>query len=365
MILKEIITFLEQIAPSALQESYDNSQLLCGNVFQVIDQALICLDVTEAIVDEAISRKANLIIAHHPIVFSGLKSLTGKNYVERVIIKAIKNDIAIYAIHTNLDNVIEGVNAKIAEKIGLKNTRILAPKNHLLRKLVYFCPSESYEKVRQAIFDTGAGNIGNYSNASFNSSGIGTFEGNEKSQPQKGEKLHFEQVEEMRTEIIFPFFLQDKVIQTLKKTHPYEEVAYDVYALENEWKEVGSGLLGELVDEMEVTLFLKKIKEAFKCDVIRHTALVHQNIKTVALCGGSGSFLLNAAKAQNADIYISADFKYHEFFDAENKIIIADIGHYESEQFTIEFLFEKLSKKIPTFAFLLTGENTNPVQYYI
>lgn len=364
MKLKEIISYLEELAPRAYQESYDNSGLICGHKEMDVSKAIICLDAIEEVLDEAISKDANLVIAHHPIVFSGLKSLTGKNYVERVIIKAIKNDIAIYAIHTNLDNVLEGVNAKMAEKIGLLNTRILAPKSRILSKLVYFVPEKDAEKVKNALFNAGAGHIGNYSEASFEIEGKGTFRGNEKSNPVLGEKGRREEVKEKRTELIFPSYLQHQLVAVLKENHPYEEVAYDIYKLENSNQDIGSGMIGELENKMPIESFLKHIKTSFNCGCIRHTALVHQEIKKVAICGGSGSFLLAQAKAQKADIFITGDFKYHEFFDAENDIIIADIGHFESEQYTNELLFDKLTKKFPTFAFLLTGINTNPVKYF-
>ena len=364
MKLKQITSFLEEIAPRAYQESYDNSGLICGNMEMEISKAIICLDAIEEVLDEAISKKANLVIAHHPIVFSGLKSLTGKNYVERVIIKAIKKDIAIYAIHTNLDNVLEGVNAKMAEKIGLKNTRILAPKSNVLNKIVFFTPVNDAEKVKNAMFEAGAGNIGNYSEASFDLVGKGTFKGNENSNPVLGEKGRREEVQEIRTELIFPAYMQHKLVSVLKQNHPYEEVAYDIYKLENQNQEIGAGMIGFLENEMPVEIFLKELKKTFNCGCIRHTSLVNKTIKKVAICGGSGSFLLQNAKAQNADIFITGDFKYHEFFDAENDIIIADIGHFESEQYTNELLFDKLTKKFPTFAFLLTEVNTNPVKYF-
>lgn len=364
MKLNEIISFLEELAPPALQESYDNSGLICGDRSMKITKAIICLDAIEEVLDEAIEKGANLVIAHHPIVFSGLKSFTGKNYVERVIIKAIKNDIAIYAIHTNLDNVMQGVNAKISELLDIENPQILAPKSNTLSKLVYFSPKENAEQIKNALFEAGAGNIGNYSEASFTSEGKGTFKGNENSNPVVGKKLQRETVEEVRTEILIPRYLSSKIVSKLKEVHPYEEVAYDIYAIENKNQTIGAGMIGNLKEEMDTLEFLKKLKTTFKCGCIKHTKLVNKTIKKVALCGGSGSFLLKNAMQQKADIYITGDFKYHEFFDAENKLIIADIGHFESEQFTNELLYAKLTKKFPTFAFLLTEINTNPVEYY-
>lgn len=359
----EITSFLEQIAPLAYQESYDNSGLIVGDLNTEITQALVSLDCTEAIIGEAIARNCNLIISHHPIVFSGLKKITGKNYVERVIIKAIQNNIAIYAIHTNLDSVLYGVNGKIAEKLGLQGCRILAPKNSLLCKLVTYAPVAIADKVRQALFDAGAGNIGNYSEASFNSTGTGTFKGNENSNAFVGEKniRHYE--DEIKIEVIYETYKSGAILQTLRSNHPYEEVAYDILALSNLHQQVGSGLVGTLPQAMNEQEFLVYLKSVMKVSVIRHTELLGKTVKTVAVCGGSGSFLLGNALAAKADVFISADFKYHEFFDADNKILIADIGHFESEQFTPELLLEIITKKFPTFAIRLTEKNTNPIKY--
>ena len=365
MQLKEITQIIESVAPLAFQESYDNAGLIIGNPEDEISGILITLDITEEILDEAIGKNLNLIVAHHPIVFSGIKKLNGKNYVERCVAKAIKNDIAIYAAHTNLDSVFGGVNSKIAEKLNLRNCRILVPTADFLKKLVTFVPTADAEKVRQALFEAGAGHIGNYDSCSFNQSGAGSFRGNEATNPYVGKKnqLHFE--EETRIETIFPKHIQSKVIAALLKAHPYEEVAYDIYPLDNEYSEVGIGMIGELPEPMDEMKFLKNLKETFHCKMIRHTRLSGKPIFRVAVCGGSGSTYLNRAKAEKADIYISGDFKYHQFFDAENQIIIADIGHFESEQFTKEVFYELLTKKIPKFAIHLSELSTNPVNYLI
>ncbi len=364
MILKEIIAFLEALAPASLQENYDNAGLICGNKNMAITKAIICLDSIEEVVDEAISKNANLIISHHPIVFKGLKTFTGKNYVERVIIKALKNDIAIYAIHTNLDNVMQGVNSKICELLNIKSPKILAPKSNCLSKLIYFTPKNDTEIIKNELFKIGAGNIGNYSEASFEMLGKGSFKGNENSNPKIGQHNKREIVEEIRTELLVPKYLIAKVVHKLLEIHPYEEVAYDVYSLENKNQDIGAGMIGFLEEEMPTEKFMHKLKNIFKCKCIKHTKFTSKNIQKVALCGGSGSFLLPNAIQQKADIFITGDFKYHEFFDADERIIIADIGHYESEQFTNELLYSKLTKKFPTFAFLLTEINTNPIEYY-
>ncbi len=365
MKIKEIAQFIENIAPLTLQESYDNAGLIIGQLDDEISGILISLDITEEIIDEAIAKNLNFIIAHHPVIFSGIKKLNGKNYIERCVAKAIKNDVAIYAAHTNLDSIFGGVNSKICEKLELQNCRILAPTSGFLKKLATFVPTDHAEKVRQALFDAGAGNIGNYDSCSFNQNGIGSFRGNDQTNPFVGEKnqLHFEN--ETRIETIFPKNIQSQIIRALLEVHPYEEVAYDIYPLENEYAQAGIGMIGELQEPMEEINFLEKLKKTFGCKVIKHTQLSGKPIMRVAVCGGSGSSYLKNAIGQKADIFISGDFKYHQFFDAEQKIVIADIGHFESEQFTKEVFYELLTKKFPKFAVHLSAINTNPVNYFI
>ena len=364
MKVKDFIQVLESVAPSSFQENYDNSGLLTGNNENEVKGVLICLDSTEEVIQEAIDNNCNLLIAHHPIVFKGLKRINGSNYVERVIIKAIKNDIAIYAIHTNLDNVLHhGVNAKIAEKLGLTNLKVLDPKRGLLKKLYTFAPLEHAERVRNSLFAAGAGGISNYSECSFNVEGTGTFKGAEGSNPFVGEVGTRHHEAEIKIEVIFPAYLENNILKELLDVHPYEEVAYDIVSLDNQFDTVGSGLVGELSEPMDAVLFLNELKSKMKTDCIRHTAICKDKISKVAICGGAGSFLLKNAIRAKADIYISADFKYHEFFDAENQIIIADIGHYESEQFTIELIYDILLNKFPIFAILKSKVKTNPVSY--
>jgi dinuclear metal center YbgI/SA1388 family protein len=365
MLINQITNFLETIAPPSLQEDYDNAGLLTGNASMPCNAVLISLDCTEAIVQEAIDKKCNLIVAHHPIIFSGLKKINGKTYVERTIIKAIKNDIAIYAIHTNLDNVLHGVSGKIAEKLGLENVQILWPKKNILQKLVVFVPTKNAQQLTDAFFATGAGNIGNYSECSFISTGQGSFKPEDGATPQTGVIGKRETLEETKVEVIFPAWLQGQIITAMKANHPYEEVAHIIYNLANTYQETGSGIVGNLPEAVSEIDFLAKLSTIFKVKVVRHTALTGKKIQKVALCGGAGSFLINAAKAAGADIYITADVKYHEFFDADGQVLLADIGHYESEQFTIDLLFELLSDKFPNFALLKTGVDTNPVQYFV
>lgn len=360
--VNDIIQCLEQVAPPAYQESYDNSGLLTGTPGMKVNNVLVTLDCTEEIVDEAIRKNCEMIVAHHPIVFGGLKKINGKNYVERTVIKAIKNDIAIYAIHTNLDNVHNGVNRKIAEKIGLENLQILAPKSGLLKKLITFVPTDHLDTVKQAMFAAGAGNIGNYDECSFSSEGTGTFRGNDESKPFTGERGTQHHEKETRLEMIVPAVKQQAVVRALLQAHPYEEVAYDIFALDNAFAKVGSGMIGELKTALEPADFLEHLKQSMDLDCIRYTKPL-QPVKKVAVCGGAGSFLLKNAISAGADAYVSADFKYHEFFDAENHLMIADIGHYESEIFTKELLADIILKKFPTFAVILSNIRTNPINY--
>ncbi|HSZ85526.1 MAG TPA: Nif3-like dinuclear metal center hexameric protein [Puia sp.] len=363
--ISEIISHLETLAPPAYQESYDNSGLLTGNSNRECSGALISLDATEEVINEAIAKKCNLVVAHHPIIFSGLKKITGRNYVEKTIIAAIKNDIAIYAIHTNLDNVLHGVNAKMADKLGLVNRKIFLPKQSTLKKLYTFVPVANFEKVRNAVFNAGGGNIGDYSEAGFSIQGEGSFKAGENANPHVGEigKRHYEN--EVKFETVFPVYLQQQVIAALIESHPYEEVAYDIMELGNPNDRIGSGIIGELREETNEKTFLSHIKQSFSLTVIKYTRLLNKPVKKVAVCGGAGSFLISKALAANADFFITSDIKYHEFFDANDKMVIADIGHFESEQFTIDLLHEVLVKKFATFAVQKSGTLTNPVRYFL
>jgi dinuclear metal center YbgI/SA1388 family protein len=363
MKLNALTNYLESLAPLNYQEDYDNSGLIVGHADQEISQALISLDCTEAIVDEAIAHNCQLIISHHPIVFKGLKKFNGKTYVERVVEKAIKNSIAIYAIHTNLDHVATGVNKRIADRLSLVNTRVLSPKNNLLKKLITFVPVAQVETVRAALFAAGAGNIGNYSEVSFNADGTGTYKAGENANPFTGELGIQHREPEVRIETIYPANLENKILTALIMAHPYEEVAYDLIPITNAYTEVGGGLIGELSVPQEEIDFMYFVKDVMKAEVIRHTVFTGKKVRKVAVCGGSGSFLLKQAIAAGADVFVTADFKYHEFFDAEGKTVIADIGHFETEQFTQELLAEIISKKFPNFAIRLTKINTNPVKY--
>jgi len=363
MKIKEVISELELWAPTTYQESYDNSGLIVGDKEAEITGALICLDSIEEVIDEAIAKKCNLVIAHHPIVFSGLKTFVGKDYIQRTVIKAIKNDIAIYAIHTNLDHVIDGVNSEICNRLGLVNQKILAPKKDQLSKLAVFVPKENLDQVRDEMFKAGAGSIGKYDECSYVGEGQGSFRAGDNTKPYVGEigERHYES--EVKIEVVVPNYKLHQVIRKMVEAHPYEEVAYDIHPINNATKDIGSGMIGNLEKEENVTEFLKRVKETFKAGVVKYTSAAEiKTVRTVAVCGGSGSFLLNNAIAQKADVFITSDFKYHQFFDGKG-IVIADIGHFESEQFTIELIGRRLKEKFTTFAVHFTEVNTNPVNY--
>ncbi len=364
MKLNQLINKLDQWAPLSLQESYDNSGLLVGDPNQEINSILISLDIIEKTIDEAILGKFDLILSHHPIIFKGLKSLTGKTPEERAIIKAIQHNIAIVAMHTNLDNVLHGVNAKISEKLSLKDTQILAPISGNLKKLVVFIPENHLNEFRQAIFKAGAGHIGGYDQCSFGAPGTGTFRGGENAKPYVGEIGQLHQEEEVRFESIFPHYLQGKIIQAIHKNHPYEEPAYDIFSLENKNHQTGAGMIGELEHAMDEITFLRYLKENMQTKCIRHTSIGSKQIQKVAFCGGSGSFLIGAAKRQNADVFITGDVKYHDFFMADKHMMIADIGHYESEQFTKELLYDFLMENFSKFAVQISEHQTNPINYF-
>ncbi|MDG5492801.1 Nif3-like dinuclear metal center hexameric protein [Psychroserpens sp. SPM9] len=363
MIIKEVISYLEDLAPLAYAEDFDNVGLLVGDKNTEVSGVLVTLDTLETVVDEAIEKGCNLIVSFHPIIFKGLKSLTGKNYVERTVLKAIKNNIAIYAIHTALDNALRGVNDIICNTLGLVNKSILIPQKGTIKKLTTYVPVKNANALRTELFKAGAGNIGNYDHCSFNTEGTGTYRGNDDSNPTIGTKGQLHEEPEIQISVTFNKHIETKLLQTLVAHHPYEEVAFEVTSLDNYNQNIGIGMLGELKKEQETYTFLKFIKEKMKVSCIRHSEISKSTIKKVAVLGGSGSFAIAAAKRAGADVLITADLKYHDFFSAENDIILADIGHYESEQFTKNFLVDYLSKKITNFAVVLSTTNTNPVKY--
>ncbi|WP_299337252.1 Nif3-like dinuclear metal center hexameric protein [uncultured Psychroserpens sp.] len=363
MIVQDVINYLEELAPLQYAEDFDNVGLLVGDKNNEVSGVLVTLDTLEAVVDEAIQNNCNLIVSFHPIIFKGLKSLTGKNYVERTVLKAIKNDIAIYAIHTALDNALRGVNDIICDTLGLVNKKILIPQKGTIKKLTTYIPSKNANALRSQLFKAGAGNIGNYDNCSFNTEGTGTYRGNENSNPTLGNKGELHEENEIQISVTFNKHIESKLLNALFEHHPYEEVAFEVTTLDNYNQNIGIGMVGELEEGMPTETFLEFVKSKMNVSCIRHSEISTSSIKKVAVLGGSGSFAISAAKRSGADILVTSDLKYHDFFSAENNIILADIGHYESEQFTKNFLVDYLSKKITNFAVVLSTTNTNPVKY--
>ncbi len=362
--LREITGYLEGLAPLSLQESYDNSGLQVGDPGMDVTGILVALDVTEEVLLEAEKLGFNLVVAHHPIIFTGLKSITGRKGPERIVKLAIQKDIAIYSGHTNFDAISGGVNSALANRLGLVDQQILDPVSGELKKVVVYVPHAQLEQVRQAMFDAGAGEIGAYDSCSFNMEGTGTFRGGEGSHPFAGETGVFHKEPETRLETIIPASLAGKVVRAMTTAHPYEEVAYDIYPLDNRDPRRGMGMIGRLEDPMEEELFLGFLKDRFRAGVIRHTILLGKPVRKVAVCGGSGSFLLGKAKAAGADVFVTGDMKYHQFFEAEGKIVVMDIGHFESEQFTRELFYDLLMKKFPKFAVRLSETEKNPIKYF-
>ncbi|WP_321331484.1 Nif3-like dinuclear metal center hexameric protein [uncultured Bacteroides sp.] len=363
MKIKEIVSALERFAPLPLQDGYDNAGMQIGLTDAEATGALLCLDVTEAVLNEAIALGYNLIISHHPLIFKGIKSITGKNYVERCILKAIKHDIAIYSAHTNLDNAQGGVSFKIAEKIGLKNIHVLSEKENILLKLITFVPFAQADVVREALFSAGCGCIGDYDSCSFNLEGEGTFRAKEGAKPFCGTvgQLHHEG--EVRIETVLPAFKKEEVRKALIVAHPYEEPVYDFYPLLNAWQQSGAGVVGELESSETELDFLNRIKKTFDVGCLKHNRLSGREIRKVALCGGSGAFLLSNAIACNADVFITGEVKYHDYFGCESEILIAEIGHYESEQYTKEIFYSIIRDLFPNFVLQFSKVNTNPIKY--
>ena len=363
MQLSEITKHLEQLAPLAYAEDFDNVGLLVSHANDITG-ILVCHDALEEVIEEAIAKKCNLVVCFHPILFSGLKKITGKNYVERAVIKAIKNDIAIYSVHTALDNHQNGVNKIFSDALGLSNTKVLIPKQNFIHKLVTYTQLDNAEQLRNALFDAGAGNIGNYENCSFNSQGIGTYMGNENSNPEFGDRFEFVESKEIKIEVTFEKHLQNKILKALFSNHVYEEVAYEIYKTENEHQNIGLGMIGELEKPMQPADFLQFVKDKMECGGIRHSQFLTTEIKKVAVLGGSGSFAIKNAISAGADAFLTADLKYHQFYEAENKLLLADIGHFESERYTKNYIVDFLKEKITNFAIILSELNTNPVKYF-
>ncbi len=363
MIIKEVTDLLEELAPLAYAEDFDNVGLLVGDELNKVQGILVTLDTLENVVDEAIANNCNLIVSFHPIIFKGLKKITGANYVERVVLKAIQHNIAIYCMHTALDNSKDGVNAKICEVLGIKNPKILIPQKGTIKKLTTYVPIEESDKLKAALFTAGAGNIGNYSDCSFTNEGIGSFQAGEKANPTKGEINEFRKEKEAQIHITYPKAKEGNIIKALFANHPYEEVAYEIQTLDNTNQNIGMGMIGSLPEAIDEITFIEHAKKTMNVSVARHSSFLDKKVQRIAVLGGSGAFAIATAKAANADVFITADLKYHDFFQAEDKILLVDIGHFETEQFTKNLLVDYLKKKIPNFAVRLSESKTNPIKY--
>jgi len=363
MKISEIIHVIEDFAPLPLQESYDNAGLITGSPSEEATGGLFTLDVTEAVVDEAISLGYNLIIAHHPLIFKPLKRLTGKDEMERSVIKAIRNNIAVYAAHTNLDNVAGGVNSMICARLGLKKARILQPVSGGLRKVVVFVPVSHADTVRAAMFAAGAGTIGNYDSCSFNLAGKGTFRPLADSTPFVGTAGELHSESEIRIETVCPAYILNRVVNRMIEAHPYEEVAWDAYPLANDNPLTGSGMIAEFPEPLGEMEFLELVKKTFSASCVKYSPITGRKIRKVALCGGSGNFLIGNAMAAQADAFLTGELKYHDFFLADKKILLVEAGHYETEQFTKELLVQIVKEKFTTFATRISSIQTNPVNY--
>ena len=362
--IQSITDCLEQWAPPSLALSYDNCGLLIGDPNQLVKKALVSLDVTEGVVQEAIDQQANLIIAHHPIIFKGLRSIRPTTDSQRAIILAIKHDIAIYAIHTNLDRVDDGVNKALADRLNLSNRSVLEEASNLY-KLITFVPTKDLQVVRNALFSIGAGSIGEYKKTSFVSSGVGSFQGSASSNPSIGKAGEFTEVEEEKLEVLLTDTLLSSALKTLQEYHPYEEVAYDIVPLRNKNQNHGSGMIGELREPLSPDDFIQYLTNHLGLQLVRHSPLIKSKIKRVAICGGAGFDLLKNARQKGADAYVTADLKYHDFFEADSSLLLCDIGHYESEHWVIQEIKDYLTRNFANFAVLSTTVNTNPVHYSI
>ncbi len=364
MTIQNIIQHLESVAPLAYQASYDNAGVLVGDVQEKVEGVLICLDITIEILEEAKQKKCNMIIAHHPILFQPIKSITGKTLEEKIVISAIKQGIVLYAMHTNLDHISQGVNDMMAKQLGLKNLSILLPHTHILSKITAFVPSTHTDLLLQQLYQAGAGNLGKYTGCSFTTQGLGVFTPKKEAQPYTVISQGQTRVLEDRIELFFPTYLQNKIVETLHIYHPYEEVAYEVYPISNESKTVGSGMIGYLEIPYTVSDFLQLLKEKFYVPCVRYQKSCKEKIQKVALCGGSGSFLIEKAVAKKVDAFVTADIKYHDFFKTK-AILIADIGHYESEVGSIDIIKKILSEKFSNIVVEISTHNTNPIHYFI
>ncbi len=368
MTCKEIIKYFEEWAPKEIAWQKDNVGLQVGSLNNKLNNILLCLELHDQVIDDAIKKNCNLIISHHPLLFQPLKKIDLQNDKNsKLIEKLIKNNITLYSAHTNLDFTKEGVSFELAKKLKLNNIDFLVHQNSNQYKLSVFVPVDFVDKVANAIFENGGGRIGEYTNCSFRTKGNGTFKGSGNSNPYLGEKNKIELVEEIKLEVLVDSWKLKKILTAIFETHPYEEVAYDIYPLANSNKNYGAGTIGELDKPMHQKQFLDYVADNLKIKNFRYSK-GNNKIKKVALCGGAGSDLVKDALNSGADAFITADLKYHTFQDANEKILLIDAGHYETEIHSLDEVKRKLShytigKNINTKIFKYEG-STNPIFFY-
>jgi dinuclear metal center YbgI/SA1388 family protein len=361
-----IIKIIEDWAPKSIAWEKDNVGLQVGSLRREVKNILLCLDVNEKVIDEASKKNCNLIISHHPLLFRSLKKIDiERDQKSKILEKLIKKDITLYSAHTNLDFTKDGVSFQLADKLGLSNQRFLLNKSSNLNKLIVFVPVDNADKVAEAMHSAGAGIIGEYSHCSFRTIGMGTFKGSNKSKPSMGVKGKLNKVSEVKIEVLVNSFDLHKVISSMKKIHPYEEVAFDVYPMVNENFNYGMGVIGDLKKELTAKEFLTYVSKSLRINNFRFNKGSKFRIKKVAVCGGSGSDLLETAIKSKADAFVTADVKYHTFQDAEDEILLIDAGHYETEIHSLNAIKNRiensLKDKVKVYKFSGT---TNPIVFY-
>ena len=365
MTIKDVTTFLEQKFPLYLQEDFDNCGVQCGDVRQEISGAMVCFEMSEQVIDEAIDKGCNLVISHHPLMLKrGICKIVPTDRVGAMICKALAHNMVLYSMHTNIDSGEGGGNDAFAEKLRLRNVKVLEPHKGMYRKLVVFVPKENAETLKSALFAVGCGVQGNYDSCGYTLHGQGQFRPLEGANPHIGEENHLEHVDEERVEMIYPTGLQRAVVQAIYDNHPYEEPAFDLLPLENESRTIGLGRIGELPKELPVSDFLGYLKDNLGFIHCRYCGDETKMIRKVAVCGGGGSSFIDLAIASGADAYVSGDFKYHDFFKSYQKTLLVDIGHYEGEFFIKNIIFNLLNEKFSTFATLISKMESLEVKFF-
>lgn len=363
MKISEITGAIEKYAPLWLQEEWDNAGLQVGDTDREATGAVLCVDATEAIVDEAIDRGVNLVISHHPLLFRGLKRITGRTATERIVAKALKHDIAIYSAHTNMDSAPGGVSWATGRRAGLTAMRTLVPQQGRLMKLAVFVPSAYSNAVSEALWNAGAGRMGNYDRCAYMTDGRGTYRPLPGADPAIGTVGQSHTEAETRIEVVFPTAISGRVVQAMLKAHPYEEPAFDLIPLANDITSAGLGVIGSLKTPMPASEYIAWVKQALGIGAIPYAGDARRMVHRVALCGGAGAEFIGNAIAAGADLYMCGDLKYHDFTTHADSIVLADIGHYESEQCTKEIFYDIIQKNFPNFATYYAEEDKNPISY--